>query len=55
MAYNTWSHWLSGLYPSSGILNTREYNVSGKAKTQIQVDTPTETSCTLEFRFPDDG
>jgi hypothetical protein len=24
MLYNTWSHWLSGLYPSSEILNTKK-------------------------------
>jgi hypothetical protein len=27
-----------GLCPSSGILNTRENNVSGEGKTEIQLD-----------------
>jgi hypothetical protein len=28
MVYNTQNYWVSGLCPSSGILNTRKHNVS---------------------------
>jgi hypothetical protein len=28
MVYNTWHYWVLGLCPSSGILKTREHNVS---------------------------
>jgi hypothetical protein len=30
---NTWSHWASGLWPLSGVLNTRRNNVSGEGNT----------------------
>jgi hypothetical protein len=29
MVYNTQNYWVFGLRPSSGILKTREHNVSG--------------------------
>jgi hypothetical protein len=38
MVYNIWSHWVSGLWASSGILNTRKHNVSGEGKKEIQLD-----------------
>jgi hypothetical protein len=47
MVYNTWSHWVSGLWASSGILNTRKINVSGEGKTEIQLDTFSEMLCFL--------
>jgi hypothetical protein len=35
MVNNTWSHWVSGLWASSGILNTRKHNVSGEGKMEM--------------------
>jgi hypothetical protein len=54
MVYNTWSHWVSGLWPSSGILNTRKHNVSSKGNMEKQLDSFSETLCFLVFRVPDD-
>jgi hypothetical protein len=45
MVYNTWSHWVSELWPSSGILDTRNHNVSGEGKAEIQPDSLSETLC----------
>jgi hypothetical protein len=55
MVYNIWSHWVSGLRASSGIMNTRKRNVSGEGKTEIQLDSFSETLCFLVFRIPKDG
>jgi hypothetical protein len=59
MVYNIQNHWLSGLHPSFGILNTKK-----KKKTMFQKMNllaypssphPKETLCFLVFRIPDDG
>jgi hypothetical protein len=55
MVYNTWSDWVSGLWASSGILNTRKHNVAGEGKLEIQLDSFSETLCFLVFRIPNDG
>jgi hypothetical protein len=53
--YNTWSHWLSGLYPLSGILNTKKHNVSKEESSCISVFPLLETLCFLVFRILDNG
>jgi hypothetical protein len=55
MVYNTWSHRVSGLWASSGILNTRKHNVSGDGKKEIQLNSFSETLCFLVFRIPNEG
>jgi hypothetical protein len=47
MVYNTQNYWVSGLRPSSGILNTRKRNISG-------TDPVSETFFFLVFRIPED-
>jgi hypothetical protein len=48
MVYNTRNYSVFGLCPSSGILKTRDHNVS-------ETDPVSETLCSLVFRIPDDG
>jgi hypothetical protein len=55
MVYNTWSHWVSGLWASYGTMDTKKHNVSGKGKMEILVDSFSETLCCLVFRIPNDG
>jgi hypothetical protein len=55
MVFNTWSHSISGLWAASGILNTRKHSVLGEGKTEIQLDSFSETLCFLVFRIPNDG
>jgi hypothetical protein len=49
MVYNTQNYWVFGLCPSSGILKTREYNISetGCFLPQVKGETPT-LLCPLE-------
>jgi hypothetical protein len=54
MVCNTWSHWLSGLYPSSGILNTKKNNVSEEKSSYIFLFPLLETLFFLVFGIPDD-
>jgi hypothetical protein len=55
MVNSTWGHWVSGLWASSGILNTRKHNVSGEGKRETQLESFSETLCFLVFRIPNDG
>jgi hypothetical protein len=55
MLYNTWNHWVSGLWASSGILDTRKHNVSDDGKREIQLGSSPETLCFLGFRIPKDA
>jgi hypothetical protein len=48
MVYNTWNYRVFGLFPLSGILETRKNDVS-------ETDPVSETSCFLVSRIPDDG
>jgi hypothetical protein len=48
VVHNAQNCWLSGRCPSSGILNTREHDVS-------ETDPVSETLCSPVFRIPDDG
>jgi hypothetical protein len=50
MIYETKIYWGFALCPSSGILKTKEHNVS---KTR-PVSPVSETSCSLASRIPDD-
>jgi hypothetical protein len=55
MVCNIQTHWLSGLCPSFGILNTRKHNVSENESSCISVFPSPETLCFLVSRIPDDG
>jgi hypothetical protein len=48
IVYNTQDYWVSGLCPSSGILNAREHNVS-------ETGPVSETLFFIVFRIRDDG
>jgi hypothetical protein len=48
MVYNTQNYWVSGLCPSSWIINTRKKNVS-------ETDPVPETLCFLVFRIQDNA
>jgi hypothetical protein len=68
MEYNTQNYWVFGLFPSSGILETRKHDVSETGhcfRPQVRCLLPThlrtetdpvsKTSCSLASRIPDDG
>jgi hypothetical protein len=64
MIYNTQSHWIYGLSPSSGILiNYRDENflkdpkdlMSPSTYLKAETDQVSKTLCFLVFRIPDDG
>jgi hypothetical protein len=55
MVYNIQNHWLSGLYPLFGILNTKKHNVSEHECSCISLFPSPETLCFLVFRIPDNG
>jgi hypothetical protein len=48
MVFYIQNYWVFGLYPSSGILGTREHDVS-------ETDPVYETSCSVVSRISDDG
>jgi hypothetical protein len=54
MVYNTQSYWIFRLCPSSGILETREHNVSETGSVSILRLGPL-TLWSLVFRIPDGG
>jgi hypothetical protein len=55
MVYNTQNHWLSGLHPSFGILNTKKQNVLENESTCISIFPSPETLCFLVFKIPNDA
>jgi hypothetical protein len=48
VGYNTQNYWVFGLFPSSGILETRKHDISA-------TDPVCETLCFLVSRILDDG
>jgi hypothetical protein len=58
MVCNIQNYWVSGLCPSSGILNSRKPNVSETSSSphvRTEKDPASETLCFLVFRIADYG
>jgi hypothetical protein len=66
MVYNTQNYWVSGLCPSSAVLNARKHNADpvievgsfSKGSQQSRFHPPLHSFrnlCFLVFRIPDDG